>query len=53
MQELYGHIAHGCMLLLFERIPDYRRDTNNCNGKGSQDHEGVKMIQVVWQQQEG
>ena len=52
MQHSDGYGTHGCMLLLFERISYYRRGTDICNGKGSQDHEVARVIQEDQQSQE-
>ena len=36
--------AHGCRLLIFEKIPHYRMGIGICNESESQGHEGVKVI---------
>ena len=47
MQYLNDHNAHDYMQHPFVRIHGYRKGTDICNGTGSQDHEGAKMVQRV------
>ena len=48
MQYSSDHDAYDYMQQPLVMFPDYRRGTDICNGKGSQDHEMTKMTQGDW-----